>query len=363
MNVFDYITWRGDLTFGASPFNEVDNLIFAMLTFIDYHGIAPETLLGTPVKLSDCLRDFDERNPHGEDFGPIIPSQTNDLFRQAARSTRFSDVYVTYFKNEISEEEQVQFSAVTFILPDNSLFIAFRGTDDTLIGWREDFNLSFTCPVPAQEMAAAYLADIASVYSGGIRLGGHSKGGNLSVYAAAFCPEHVRSRIINTYSNDGPGFLPEIIESDGYRAISDKVVTLVPQSSVVGMLLEHDGEYHVIESTIKNGIFQHDPFSWSIVGPSFVHLKQLSKQGELHNRVIRSWLAKLSADDRRRFTETFFGILESSGAKTVSDLADGGLEGFMALLRSIGKTDKQSKDLMVEFFRRLAEARIEYRET
>ena len=358
-NIFDYLIWRGDLSFSAAPFNEVDNLILSMLSFIEYRNIVPPKLLGTPVRLSECLRRYTENFPTGEDFGVIVPGETTVLFRRAASSARFSEVYAAYYVNITDEEDPMQFAAITYILPDNSVFIAFRGTDDSLIGWREDFNLSFTCPIRSQELAAAYVADVASVYSGDIRIGGHSKGGNLSAYAAAFVPPHVQSRIVTAYSNDGPGFLGHVLESEEYRRIAGRIVTFVPQSSVIGMLLEHSGDYHVIESTIHNGLFQHDPFSWSVVGPQFIHLDGLSRQGKRNDQVLRSWLSKLDSEERRKFTETLFSVLESTGAKTVSDLTEGRLNNIGVILRTFGNLDRETKDQVYEFIKRLAESAVE----
>lgn len=360
-NIFDYLLWRGDLSFSAAPFNEVDNLILSMLSFIEYRDIVPGKLLGTPVRLSECLRRYEKNFPTGEDFGVIIPAETTDLFRQAALSARFSEIYAAYYINKTSDGsgDPLQFAAITYILPDNSVFIAFRGTDDSLVGWREDFNLSFTCPIRSQELAAAYVADVASVYRGDIRIGGHSKGGNLSVYAAAFVPPYVQQRIVTAYSNDGPGFLPHVLETAEYRAIADRVITFVPQSSVIGMLLEHDGEYRVIDSTIHNGLFQHDPFSWSVSGPKFLHREGLSKQGQRHDQVLRSWLSKLDSEERRRFTETLFGVLESTGAKTVSDLTEGRLNSIGVILRTFGNLDRETREQVFNFIKRLAEAAVE----
>lgn len=358
-NIFDYLIWRGDLSFRTAPFNEVDNLILSMLSFIEYRNIVPSALLGTPVRLSECLRRYEENFPAGEDFGVIVPGETTDLFRRAASSERFSEIYAAYYVNITDEAEPMQFAAITYILPDNSVFIAFRGTDDSLAGWREDFNLSFTCPIRSQELAAAYVADVASVYRGDIRIGGHSKGGNLSVYAAAFVPSYVQPRIVNAYSNDGPGFLGHVLDSAEYRAIAGRVVTFVPQSSVIGMLLEHDGDYRVIESTIHNGLFQHDPFSWSVVGPQFIHLDGLSRQGKRNDQVLRSWLSKLDGEERRKFTETLFNVLESTGAKTVSDLTEGRLNSIAVILRTFGHLERETKDQVYEFIKRLAESAVE----
>jgi len=362
-NIIDYLHWRGDLAFSASPFCEVDNLILSMLSLVDYGGIIADDVLPSPIKLSDCYKKYKEIHPNGEEFGAIVPVVMNDLFELVAKSARFSDLYVTSYREKSSEAEFAQFAAITFVLPDNSVFVSYRGTDDTLNGWREDFNLSFTYPVVAQKMAAEYLTDIASMVGGKIRLGGHSKGGHLAIFAAAFAPKNVRERIITAYSNDGPGFVEEVIESEGYRELSDcgKLAVIVPQSSVIGMLLEHSEDYTVIESTMSNGLFQHDPFSWSVIGNRFVHSEKLSKSGEMHDAVLGKWLGEMSVDQRREFTETMFGIIESTGAKTLSDFAVDGFGKLSAAIRAIGGMDKETRENMTKIVRRLAEVSVEWR--
>ena len=359
-SINDYLDWRGDLTFSASPFCEVDNLIFSMLAFIDYGGIVPETPLGMPVKLSDCLTAHRRKHPGGEEFGQSIPEINNDLFAKAAQSVRFSDVYVTGYRFRLEEEEHLQFAAVSFILPDDTIFAAFRGTDDTLVGWHEDFNLSFTCPVMSQRLAVEYLGEIAAVHRGKIRTGGHSKGGNLAVFAAVFAEKNVRDRIITAYSNDGPGFLPEIIESEQFREMTPKIVTIVPQSSVIGMLLEHSEDFTVIESELPDseGLFQHDPFSWTVKGPSFVHLDDLSKQGKRHNAVLSRWLSGITKEERRQFTETLFGLLQATGAKTLTELSTDQFARFSAAMKSFRELDRETKEQVYRFVRQLIEAAV-----
>lgn len=359
-NINDYLAWRGDLTFDAAPFCEVDNLIFSMLAFIDYAGIVPSTPLGVPVKLSDCLNAHREKHPGGEEFGQIIPKINNDLFEAAAQSARFSEVYLTGYRSLLNEEEHLQFAAVTFILPDNSVFAAYRGTDDTLIGWQEDFNLSFTCPVMAQRLAVEYLDEIGSVHRGKIRTGGHSKGGNLAVFSAVFARQDIRDRVICAYSNDGPGFLPEVIESPQFDEMRTRICTIVPQSSVIGMLLEHNEDYTVIESTLPDnvGLFQHDPFTWSVKGPSFVHLDDLSKQGRRHDEVMKKWLSGITKEERKQFTETLFGLLQSTGAKTLTDLSTDQLTKLTAALKTFKELDRETKDNVYKFVRMLIEAAV-----
>ena len=354
-NINDYLAWRGDLTFSVAPFCEVDNLIFSMLAFMDYAGIVPETPLGYPVKLGDCLIEHRKKHPGGEEFGQIIPEINNDLFEKAALSVRFRDVYVTGYRSLLNEEEPLQFAAVSFILPDDSIFAAYRGTDDTLVGWQEDFNLSFTCPVMSQRLAVEYLEEIAAVHRGKIRTGGHSKGGNLAVFAAVFAKTEVRERILTAYSNDGPGFLPEVTASAQFQEMKPKICTIVPQSSVIGMLLEHSEEYSVVESTLPDsvGLFQHDPFSWSVKGPSFVHLDDLSKQGKRHNAVLSRWLSGISKEERRKFTETLFGLLQSTGAKTLTDLTTDQGTRITAALKTFKELDKETEEMLYGCIRSL----------
>ena len=355
-NVCDYLDWRGDLSFAASPFCEVDNLVLSMLSFVDYAGIVPETPLGNPVRLSECLERNRIRYPRGEDFGQIIPDDVNTLFGKAARSTRFRDVYAVCYRSELSEAEIAQFAAVAFVLPDDSLFFSFRGTDDTLIGWQEDFTLSYDPSTRAQELAVEFLADAASVYRGPIRTGGHSKGGNLAVFAAAFAPEEVRMRVTEVYSNDGPGFMEEVLSTPEYASVRERIVKLVPQSSVIGMLLGSSESVRVIRSTRRSGLAQHDPFSWTVRGREFTHLTDLSKQGQRNREVLGEWLRAITPEERRLVSDTLFSVLASTGAKTVTDLGEDQLAKIGAALKSLGGLDKTTRETVRRFLRAFAEA-------
>lgn len=357
-NFLDYIAWRGDLTFEASPFNEVDNLIFSMLSFIDFENIVPDDVHGEPVKLSECLARHRRLYPDGQYFGKIFPDEMGDLFPRAAKSVRFCDVGVTFYRSTLSAETYTQFAAVTFVLPNGDLFVAFRGTDDTIIGWREDFNLSYMHPVPGQTMAVEYLGEVASAYPGAIRTGGHSKGGHLAVYSAVFSPKPIRERIIRAYSNEGPGFVREVIESAEFSEMKDKICTFVPQASVIGLLLKHPDNYTVIHSTHSNnnGLRQHDPFSWSVIGPRFIHLRRLAKEGRQNDMVIDRWLDGVSDEERRRITELLFGIIDVAGAKTLSDFSVDRVSKIITVIRALGALDRDSREGMISLVKRFAAA-------
>ncbi len=352
-NLLDYLDWRGDLSFAASPFNDVDNLIFSMLSFLHLGDIVPETVAEGPVRLDNCCRLFAEKYPEGEPLGVLIPAVTEELFRRAAESVRFREVYLTCFRDELDEEENKQFAAVTFILPDNSLFIAYRGTDDTLVGWHEDFQLSFLSPTPSQQAASSYLCEIGRLFRGAIRLGGHSKGGNLAIYAAVQAEGELRERIVRAYSNDGPGFTEEMIHAEAYRTMEDRLLTLLPQSSIVGMLLEQSGPYQVVKSTNMR-LLQHDPFSWQILGPQFVPVPALSPEAVAGGERIRRWLSLMSPAERHIFTEVFFHVLEAGNAKTLTDLTADSLRNLSAMIKSVHELPPEAKSQMVGFLKILA---------
>ena len=354
-NMLDYLAWRGDIPLSASPFNEIDNIILAMLSFIDFSGIVPPSAAAAPVTLSECLEYIRKNYPDGQYFGSIIPKDNNTLLEATASSFRFRDTYVTAYRDEIDESDVKQFAAVTFILPDNSVYAAFRGTDDTLVGWKEDFAMSYDAPTTSQKCAAEYLRDTAAAHSGPIRIGGHSKGGNLAMYSAAFAPREVQERIVTVYNNDGPGFMPEILESDGFKSLGDKIYTVVPQSSAVGILLAQTGELHVIESTESNGIKQHNPYSWIVLGTKFRHLDSLSKQGRRHNDILDEWIMSFTSDERRKMTDTIFSVLEASGAKTLTDITESKLSSAAAMIKALVGLDKETRENAAMFIKRLSE--------
>lgn len=352
-NLLDYIDWRGDLTFRQSAFNEADNLALSMAAFVELSGVVPSEPWGMPVKLSVCAEKYREKYPEGRYYGLTAPANLDDIFYRIATSPRFRDLYATAFVSDLDEAAGKQFGAATLVLPDNSLFLSFRGTDDAIVGWREDFALSYACPVPSQKAAAEYLESVAAFHRGDIRLGGHSKGGNLAVYAAVSCKPEIQSRILRVYNNDGPGFTPEFLASDAFRAMESRIVTYVPQSSVVGMLLSHNEDYQVIESSGQGGILQHDPLSWEVRGTSFVHLDGLSAEGRKSRDRFRRLLDGMDVDRRRRFTEIVFEIVEATEAKTLTELSEARLKNALIMIRAYNELEREEKEELRSFIRRL----------
>ncbi len=319
--VFDYLDWRGDLSFDECDVTEVDSLILSLISYLDLYRIAPASPSAKGAAFLAAIKKY--VNTHkGEALGLIMPQEIVNLATRAARTERFGcNVTIVGHVNEISEDAQMQFSATSFLLRDDACFVAFRGTDDTITGWKENFNMSFLSPIPAQTRALRYISDIASAYPDRrLYIGGHSKGGNLAVYAAVTCDDEVKRRIAAVYNLDGPGFNSEFITSDEYLATRGRIHTLVPQSSVVGMLLEHEESYEVVQSR-QIGLLQHNGLSWEVMGGSFVHTDSVSEQSKRIDRTIKEWLSEKSNEERQQILDTLYEILDSIGAKTLTDLS------------------------------------------
>ena len=319
--LFDYITWRGDLTFEADPLNEVDNLIFSLISYIDFGGIVSSRHATDPVSLQAAANSFFSRNPDRSkvSIGLIIPKEIIKLFDALRDSRRFRSVRVKAYTNLINLKKEMQFSAITFVLPTGETVVAYRGTDDTIVGWKENFNMSFMDVIPSQKAAALYL-DMAAKYSQGpIYVTGHSKGGNLSVYAGTYCSDATKERIVRVRSNDGPGFANGLPESEAYLDMKPRIRTLIPQSSVVGMLLEHDKSYTVVKSR-QTGVLQHNGLTWEVEGNSFVHLKDVSGECVRTDRNLQEWIRGMTPEQREQFSDAIYQILSADNALTLTQL-------------------------------------------
>ncbi|MBS7387883.1 MAG: DUF2974 domain-containing protein, partial [Eubacteriales bacterium] len=247
-NIMDYIQWRGDLTFSERPFNEVDGLIFAELSYVDYSNIVPNTVV-EGITLKRAAEEYFLKYPDSRGrLGIVVPDSIHDLLRAAGNSERFGSVVLSGYVAETSEEKEEQFSAVTFTIGDGIRCIAFRGTDDTIVGWKENFNMCYMFPVPAQSDAANYLNMVAADWNKDLIITGHSKGGNLAVYAAAYCLPEAQEHITAVYNFDGPGFPTSQITLENYGRIRGLMTTLLPEADIVGILLDHEDQYHAVKS-------------------------------------------------------------------------------------------------------------------
>ena len=312
-NILDYLAWRGELSLEQVPFGPVDALTLAALSYVHFDGLVPagteeSVPLGRTAERYLALPPARRGRCRGE----------NDLalLRALSNAPRFAGMGLCRYASTFLPKEETQFAALTVLPGDGSAFLAFRGTDATLVGWKEDFNMSFLDVVPAQLEAAAYIGDFP--FSGSLVLGGHSKGGNLAVAGASLCPVKVRDRVRRVYSFDGPGFTDYLLARPGYQELLTRVRTYVPQSSVVGLLLGHE-EPHTVVRSDQEGLFQHDLYSWQISGPGFVQVEEVTAGSRRIDRALKSWLAGLTKEQRETVADTLYELLSSGDAKMVKE--------------------------------------------
>lgn len=353
-NILDYLDWRGDLDFSTDPINEVDNLVLSVLSYLDFAGVVPTPDESDSVSLADAAEAI-KRMPD-QITAPVTSaffSRLPLLLEKCAASTRFQSLRLSHYVNRVSFDEAEQFSALVFSMDKYTHFVSFSGTDDTLIGWKEDLEMSFREVVPAQRSAVEYLDLLMSHLPGIFYLGGHSKGGNLAVFAAANIAAEMQPSIQRVFNNDGPGFQRSMLENPGYLRVIDKTVRFMPQSSVVGMLLNQSGLYQVVGSD-ESGVMQHDAFSWKVIGPNFVYLEGLSTGSIKFNAALREWLNNVPLEERKEFIDALFTILEATGARTLREFTQDKLAASKAMIASFKQLEPETqthlKNLFETFF-------------
>jgi len=306
-NIHDYLLWRGDLTLEREPLQGVDALALSCLAYYSFHNIL-ELQTHIPCSIEAAAKKAEKLSK--EERRMRVP-EDYELLQLMGTVPRFRDMELYYYVAHSDLDREEQFSAVTISLGDGSIFVSFRGTDSTLIGWKEDLNMTIMEQVPAQVSATEYLNHMAETHQGDIRVGGQSKGGNLAIYAAAHVPECTQNRILRVYNFDGPGFHESVIQSDGYQRVLPRIHSYVPQSSIIGRVMEHGCAYNIIYST-QFGIFQHNPYSWEIMRNDFVRLERQTEDSKRFNENLRYWMGKLSVEQREKLIDTVYLLLVKS---------------------------------------------------
>ena len=344
-NILDYLDWRGDLTFEQTPFNQVDNLILACFSYLDLDEIA-DVKNGNTLSVEELFEIFSGKEKDGEvKAESAFLQNTPILLEKMASSERFRKCRAGGYVNEILFRKAQQFSAVTVELPDGTAYISFRGTDDTIVGWKEDFNLS-TGVVPAQKRAIEYLQKISEHTDGMLRVGGHSKGGNLAIYGSVMC-KSAHEKILEIYSNDGPGFSREFQELPEMKEMMPKIIRIIPEYSIIGTLLEHEKEPVIVASSSK-GLLQHDGFSWEVQGPALVRRGSLNKTALRFIEILHKWIDGMDMEQKRLLIEDLFATLQASGYENLSEVQSGGLKSLAAMVKRVEKFAPESRGMMME---------------
>ena len=344
-NIMDYINWRGDLSFEQSKFNEVDNLILACFSYGNLDGI-PAVAEQKGIELKNLAEEFMKLHTMEEleadkSFIRLAPF----MMLEMAETNRFGNSVIRNYVNEIVTEAEQQFAAVEIVLEDGTSYVSFRGTDDTIIGWKEDFNLS-TGVVPAQERAVEYVRRVSENTTGMLRVGGHSKGGNLAIYGAVMCKE-AHEKILEVYSNDGPGFSKEFQKLPETEEMMDKIIRIIPEYSIIGTLLEHEKDPVIVASSSK-GLLQHDGFSWEVQGPALVRRDSLSRTALRFIEILHKWIDGMEMEQKKVLIEDLFATLQASGYENLSEVQSGGLKSLAAMVKRVEKFAPESRGMMQE---------------
>ncbi|WP_019238799.1 MULTISPECIES: DUF2974 domain-containing protein [Enorma] len=336
--------------FDARPLCLVDSLVLSWLAYFRLTPALEAARTDEGIALHELMRaeDFDEM------FGTSFDADgSRELLFAVCASPRFRSVRLTRLRFKTDADVEEQFAAMTFLLPTGEAYLAFRGTDSSLVGWKEDFNMASSCPVPAQEEARAYVERVAPSVAGPLYLGGHSKGGNLAVYAAATVPRAVQDRVLAAFSHDGPGFPPAFLEGEGYRRVRGRVAKMVPKSSVIGLIMDDGADVRVVESSGVS-ILQHNPFLWEVEGRDFVYADGLTASARYLSSTIESWMNRFEPEERRRFIDTLFDVLGATGAERFADIRDDWRTSVPAMREAVDALDPEQRECVGEVVRALA---------
>lgn len=350
--VLDYLRDYGDYSLDEMPFGEVDSLILSQFSYLKFDHMVPGIEeAGKTVSLKEIDQGADREGLFADER---YRHDNTALFQGMLAGTRFGGLRLCNYVNYIDRSRETQFSAITCLFPDGTAYIAYRGTDETIVGWKEDLNLAFSEPVPGQLMSVEYLESAAASFSGGFYVGGHSKGGNLAMYAAMYCSREVRDRIIQIFNHDGPGFRPEVLERGALEEIKGRISKTIPHSSLVGMILMSDVPYRVVESRTL-GMAQHNPYTWLIDDNSFRQTQEIYAGRKMMDESLNEWILSLSQEQLRVFIDTLYQILLASETDNLIDLSANWTRCLPKIRAALKQVDEETADAIMQILKSLLE--------
>ena len=353
--IFDYLDQVAYDSIYETPFNELDMLMLTEITYLPFDQIISDQI--SP----DCTcRLFEAAEKMPQDLSMLVTKNRLKLLEKVASSTRFKNIKLMGYVNDIDPDVQKQFAAMIFKIKPDSYVLTFRGTDDSIIGWKEDFHMTYMDQVPAQKTAVNYLRKAMDALPGQFILTGHSKGGNLASYAASQIEPEYQERIQIIYSYDAPGLNHSVITSQGYQTISDKIKRYIPQGSIVGMMLETPKQAQIVKSTAIGGLAQHDTFTWQIAEQTFVLLDNLNPDSLQVDKTLKNWVDSVSDEELKDFFDLFFGLILDAGISSINDLTK--LENFNKILtvfENANDLTDEERDMLTRLAKLLVDMRYQ----
>ena len=354
--IFDYLK---EVTYDSiydRPFNELDVLALTELTYLPFDRIVPQgDTTNIEVRLSDAAKLVDRTT----DF--TVTDQHLQLVDDLASSKRFKNIKLLNYVNEYDPDVQKQFAAMTYRLTMDVYLVVFRGTDDTLIGWKEDFHMTYMDHVPAQRRAASYLQNVMKEFpKGRFLVAGHSKGGNLATYACSYLPDQLSEQVHAIYCYDAPGLNKSIIKTEGYQRIAHLIHRFVPQGSIVGMMLEVPEPTTIVKSRAFGGFAQHDAFTWMVEKDGFVTLDQTNPDSQQMVQTLKQWVQEVPDSQLKKFFDTFFGLFLDAGITSINDLMN--LKNFSKIKDIFQNTqdlDPTEREMLERLAKQLIDTRVQ----
>ena len=349
-NINDYLLWRGDIPFSKKyPFNEIDSIILARFSYLIFDKIEMNRK-ETIESISKKMRDFEN-----EEFRY---NGDKELITYLGESKRFKNMIVTDYVQTNDKEIEQQFTAVTIHISEKEMYISYIGTDSSIYGWKEDFNMAFMENVPCQIEGKKYAEKIAKKYRNKkIRIGGHSKGGNVAIYSAITVEKQIQDKIIKIYNYDGPGFNKNIFDKYENDEIINKIETYIPQESVIGRILNHKEKTTIVLSTEK-GILQHDIYSWQILKNDLIKVEKNTNISENIDKTLTDWLENTTNEQRKIFIDAVFELFYSTEADTFIEIYNNLRESIPKILKKYREISEEDKKIITDMIKIIVKSYI-----
>lgn len=359
-NMLDYIKEFGHVSFEERAFSEIDALVLTELEYLPLEKVVPSDENGENfVTVKEIAEYMQEHKQELFDENPMmITEERHEVSQVIADAPRFQSLKFFGVVSVWDKDTTKQFAAVTVEVEPSVRLVVFRGTDETLIGWKEDFLMTYSPLVAAQTDAKEYLAKQASLFDGDLMVSGHSKGGNLAIYAAATQEEDVQLRIVDIFCFDSPGLYRSVLETKGYQNIVPLAMRYIPQDSLVGLMLESEVPYVIVKSN-ATGAMQHSAMTWEIEDGQFIKMEKLTKNSQLNDQTFKKWTESVSDEELELFWNVFFELLFSVGIDTVNDLYGQFMHYVQEFLKAAGGMDEEKRELLTRIALLLVSTRFE----
>ncbi len=357
-NILTYLKWRGDLSFEEKPFNEVDSLIFALISYIEWDNEIKKE--GVLLKEA-CLTYFNNHDQKYFKQHYIFSPMIVDLIQLLPSISRYQNVKLSHYKSINDKEKGVQFGAICIEFSKNTYYISYRGTDAYILGWKEDFEMLHSDVILAQTYASCYLQELKDKLISSkkwwqfkknvshIYIGGHSKGGNLAMYAAITNKEYV-NMIEGVYNFDGPGFRENFYKKYLIHLIQDKLHHYMPESSIFGRLLTHPISPIIIKG-YSSGLVQHDAFYWCVTHDHFIYRDVLNKESDQIQYYFDKILLSKSDEEIKIFGNTVFKILKDMHVETLNDFTEIGFRRWLLAIKEVRMMSKEEYRMFYELLK------------